>query len=89
MPWSGLVLTLQDAASLAALRVELASDPDITLGAAQGVRLPLVVETRTLAAGQARYEELEGRAGVLQVALIHLDQSDLDLLLEETPNHGS
>ncbi|HET9953694.1 MAG TPA: hypothetical protein VFQ61_04305 [Polyangiaceae bacterium] len=82
MPCSGLVLTMRDVSSIGELRRALADDSEITFGEACGVRLPLVVETPTLDASRVRHEQLEAWPGVLQADLIHLDQSDLDLIRE-------
>jgi nitrate reductase NapAB chaperone NapD len=79
MPVSGLVLTLcpdaeQQAQALSALRAL----PDLTLGTAQALRLPVVLESRSAEDVQTQLEALAALTGVEQVELAYLDFSDVE-----------
>ncbi len=75
MPVSGLVVTSRgDARRLAAA---LDVDGRVVVGVAQGCRLPVAIEVRSLADAEALVEELAAREDVLFVDVVSVDFSDL------------
>jgi D-arabinose 5-phosphate isomerase GutQ len=77
MPIGAWVVTLSDGPRDEALAARLA-DPRLTLGEATRNRLPVVVETVTLAEGEALFEALSAERGVVFVDVVSVDFSDLE-----------
>jgi len=77
MPVSGLVLTLGELDSERDAAVHALRDrPEITLGDAQGRRLPIVVDTHCDDEDKAIWEWLHELRGVLFVDLVSADLSE-------------
>jgi len=73
---SALVVTLSpEAERRAAALAQLASDPRLTLGAAQRDRLPVVAESGSTADGVALVEALGDTPGVMRVDVVSIDFS--------------
>jgi hypothetical protein len=87
VPVSALVLTLDpDPRRRELLFQQLARDPRISTGPLAHGRLPVVVETETLAEGDRLVaEELPDLAGVLFVDVVLVDFSDIDDFDEPLP----
>jgi len=77
MTVSGLVLTLENDVRTRARALDaLALDSRITCGEAHGLRLPVVVETASLAEGETLCESLRNLDGVAFVDVVSIDFSD-------------
>lgn len=80
MPISGLVLTLEPSEAERARTLALiARDPRITLGPSESaIRVPAVIETRTVDDAERLFESLQATPGVVFVDVVSLDFSDLE-----------
>lgn len=76
MPISGLVITLESLESRAPLLTRLEADPRISVGLAQGLRLPVVTDTAGSEEGEALVRELFTVPGVSFVDVVTIDFSD-------------
>lgn len=80
MPITSVVLTLPEAEDQRARALQtLLSLQGVTLGAAAGARLPVVVETRTTADTDQMLHRLQDVDGMVCVQLVFSDFSDLVL----------
>lgn len=70
MPISGLVATLADDADREAIRAWVLQQPCLTLGEAQGNRLPLVLETDRATDSREVHDALLQVPGILQVDVV-------------------
>ena len=79
MPVLGLVLVLDDAAPATRLRVEpaLRAAQDLDLGTPAAHRWPVVLESPSEAAAEARLDALREIAGVAGVDVVYADFEDL------------
>ncbi len=78
MPVAGLVVTLSCAgAQRAALLEKLEGFPGVTVGPRNAAQLAMVLETGTIHAQRAAWEELSALPGVadIQLAYAHVDDS--------------
>lgn len=77
MPISALVITLKETwLEREHALAELAREPCIELGEAQGLRLPAVLETPTLEAGRRLVERVLSTAGVAHVDVLSVHFED-------------
>lgn len=74
---SGWVVTLKnDGNSLERAQNALGADPRMTCGPMQGLRLPVVAETASLAEGESLCESLRTMEGVEFVDVVSIDFGD-------------
>jgi hypothetical protein len=87
MPVFGFVLTLAPAREAQDALTTLAREPDVTLGALEGARLPVVLDLEPAADAEARVERWRALPGVLHVDYAFADFDDLvsDARDEEGP----
>jgi nitrate reductase NapAB chaperone NapD len=79
MPVFGLVLTLEDAGEATRTRVSLGlgAVSDIELGDPVGHRWPVVLDSNTAHAAEARVDMLRAVPGVANVDIVYADFEDL------------
>ena len=77
MPVLGIVITTDSASSLAPLREWLHADRRLTVGEARGLRVPLVIESASVAEEQECLGTLEAHPQVTFIEVAFHDFSDL------------
>lgn len=84
MAIAALVVQLQTETAGRAI-ARLSAHPALTLGARQGLLVPLTAESPDARSGAALFDELRDVPGVLLVHVVMVDTSDETSAPEETP----
>ena len=80
MPISSLIVCFEDVPSLDAATLLLTAHPHVTLGPSEGTRVPVVVETDSVAQDRDVFFALQDLDGVTSVQLVFLDFSDVEAI---------